>query len=31
MGVDCYASIAEIRDYAFRRVEYLSTHTNDLV
>ena len=31
MGVDCYASIAEIRDYGLRRVEYLSTHTNHLV
>jgi hypothetical protein len=31
MGVDCYASIAEIRDYGLQRVEYLSTHTDDLV
>jgi hypothetical protein len=31
MGVDCYASIAEVRDYGLKRVEYLSTHCEDLV
>lgn len=31
MGVDCYASIAEIREYGLKRVEYLSTHSKDLV
>jgi lactate 2-monooxygenase len=31
MGVDCYASIAEIREYGLQRVEYLSTHSEDLV
>ncbi|MEI7714639.1 MAG: alpha-hydroxy-acid oxidizing protein [Mycobacterium sp.] len=31
MAVDCYASIAEIRDYGLKRVEYLSTQVDDLV
>jgi hypothetical protein len=31
LGVDCYASIAEVRDYGLKRVEYLSTHCEDLV
>ena len=31
MGVDCYANIAEIREYGLKRVEYLSTHSEDLV
>ena len=31
MGVDCYASIAEVRDYGLKPVEYLSTHCEDLV
>jgi lactate 2-monooxygenase len=31
MGVDSYASIAEIRDYGLKRVEYLSTHSEYLV
>jgi hypothetical protein len=31
MGVGCYASIAEVRDYGLKRVEYLSTHCEDLV
>jgi lactate 2-monooxygenase len=31
LAVDCYASIAEIRDYGLKRVEYLSTHSEDLV
>jgi lactate 2-monooxygenase len=31
MGVDCYASIAELREYGLKRVEYLSTHSEDLV
>jgi lactate 2-monooxygenase len=31
LGVDCYASIAEIRDYGLKRVNYLSTHAEDLV
>ena len=31
MAVDCYASIAELRDYGLGRVEYLSTRVDDLV
>jgi lactate 2-monooxygenase len=30
-GVDCYANIAEIREYGLKRVNHLSTHSEDLV
>jgi len=31
LGVDCYASIAELREYGLKRVEFLSTHSEGLV